>query len=454
LPTENDVTHWFLEKIASWGDRPAFVFGERTISHTAFAGLVRQWSGRLDEEKITCGDVVVVHGDYSPASCALIFALAARRAVVTPLTPLPRETLEQRCATAGADWVVEVSPDGSPRFERLFPAIVPDLIMKLRGAGAAGLILFSSGSSGEPKACLLNLDRLLETARKERKGYVTLVFLLFDHIGGINTMINVLGHGGTAVVVADRSVDTVAAAIESSGAELLPTSPTFLKMLLISDAASRFDLSSLKLITYGTEVMPKATLEGLHGAFPGVALKQTYGLSEIGIVPTRSRAPDSLWMQIGGANVEHKIVDGILWVRAATAMLGYLNAPSPFDAEGWLNTRDKVEVEGDYIRIIGRESELINVGGEKVHPAEVENILLRAPNIRDATVAARANPVMGSVVVATVSLIEPEDSGVLRHRLDKFCRERLEPYKVPAMFKITEGPLHSPRFKKIRAHPA
>jgi acyl-CoA synthetase (AMP-forming)/AMP-acid ligase II len=448
------VTHWFLEKIASWGERPAFVFGDRTVSHRAFAGLAEQWRGRLEREGIGAGDVVVVHGDYSPAACALVFALAARRAIVAPLTPLPRETLDARCATAGANCIIEMTPDGAGRFERLSPAAAPTLVARLRGAGRAGLILFSSGSAGAPKACLLDLDRLLETARKERKGYVTLVFLLFDHIGGINTMINVLGHGGTAVVVVERSVDTVAAAIAAAGVELLPTSPTFLKMLLISDAARRFDLSSLKLITYGTEVMAQATLEGLHRAFPGVKLKQTYGLSEIGIVPTRSRAPDSLWMQIGGADVEHKIVDGILWLRAATAMLGYLDAPSPFDADGWLDTHDKVEVDGDYIRIIGRDSELINVGGEKVHPAEVENILLGAGNIRDATVAARSSPVTGSVVVATVALVEAEELGALRRRLDRFCRQRLDPYKVPALFRITDAPLHSARFKKIREHPA
>ncbi len=159
-------------------------------------------------------------------------------------------------------------------------------------------------------------------------------------------------------------------------------------------------------------------------------------------------------MQIGGADVEHKIVDGILWLRAATAMLGYLNAPSPFDADGWLDTRDKVEVDGDYLRIIGRESELINVGGEKVHPAEVENILLAADNIRDATVAARASPVTGSVVVATVALVEAEEPGAVRRRLDRICRERLDPYKVPALFRITDAPLHSARFKKIREHSA
>ncbi|MFQ5566644.1 MAG: AMP-binding protein, partial [Paracoccaceae bacterium] len=178
------MTHWFLEKIASWGERTAFVFGDRTVSHLAFAGLAREWIDRLEQEGIGAGDVVVVHGDYSPASCALVFALAARRAIVTPLTGLPRDTLEARGATAGADWIVEISPDGATRFERRSPAATPALVAKLRDRGEAGLILFSSGSAGAPKACLLNLDRLLETTRKERKGYVTLVFLLFDHIGG------------------------------------------------------------------------------------------------------------------------------------------------------------------------------------------------------------------------------------------------------------------------------
>ena len=121
------MTHWFLEKIASWGERPAFVFGDRTISHTMFAGLVHKWSDRLDQENICGGDVVVVHGDYSPESCALVFALAARRAMVTPLTPLPRGTLEQRCATAGANCVIDVAPDGSPSFETLSPATAPVL---------------------------------------------------------------------------------------------------------------------------------------------------------------------------------------------------------------------------------------------------------------------------------------------------------------------------------------
>ena len=150
--------------------------------------------------------------------------------------------------------------------------------------------------------------------------------------------------------------------------QLLPTTPTFLRMLLISGAYKKYDLGSLELITYGTEPMPTATLESLHAAFPGVRLKQTYGLTEVGILPTKSEQDDSLWLAVGGPGYETKIVDNVLWIRAQMAMVGYLNAPSPFDADGWFNTGDVVEQKGDYIRFMGRKSEIINVGGEKVFP--------------------------------------------------------------------------------------
>ena len=444
------MTHWFLERIASHGGRPAFITGGRVTTHGAIAGAARAWLARLNACGIGRGDVVVLQGDHAPESLAAMLALAMRGAVVVPLGPLPEAVLRDRCATAAAGWLIRTGGARRlERLERLAPGPAPALLDRLRARGRAGLVLFSSGSSGAPKACLLDLDSLLETARARRRGWVTLAFLLFDHIGGVNTMISVLGHGGTAVVAADRSVDAVATAIQAHRVELLPTSPTFLKMLLISNAAERHDLSSLELITYGTEVMPAATLADLHRSFPDARLKQTYGLSEIGIVPTRSRAPDSLWMQIGG-DVEHKVVDGVLWLRTATAMLGYLNAPTPFAADGWLNTHDRVELDGEWIRILGRDTEMINVGGEKVHPSEVENVLLSAPNVRDVTVAGRASPVTGAVVVATVALVEPEDSAALKGRLSAFCRERLEPHKVPVLFRIASESLHSDRFKKIR----
>jgi acyl-coenzyme A synthetase/AMP-(fatty) acid ligase len=452
------VDHWYLARLGSRGNVPAFIWDGGELTYDDLYAATLSWLDRLEQHGIGAANTVVVQGDHSPSNFALLLALAICKATIVPLTQVPDEVLQARCTMAHADWLIsgggdgggDGESDGEVKFNRLPSPASHDLLKQLSDAERAGLILFSSGSSGTPKTCLLDLDALLETTRVERKSFVTLAFLLFDHIGGVNTMINMLGQGGTIVVPPDRTVATTAALIEAHRISLLPTSPTFLKMLLMSDAVTRHDLSSLELITYGTEIMPETTLAALQEAFPDVRLKQTYGLSEIGIVPTRSKAPGSLWVEIGGPNVEYEVRDNILWLRAPTAMLGYLNAASPFDRDGWLNTGDRVDVDGSYLRILGRDSELINIGGEKVHPAEVENILLEAPNIVDATVVARPNPVMGSVLTAMVRLHTEEDGKALKKRLGQYCRERLEQHKVPMMFKVSETPLHSQRFKKNR----
>jgi long-chain acyl-CoA synthetase len=240
------------------------------------------------------------------------------------------------------------------------------------------------------------------------------------------------------------------AAIERHHVELLPTSPTFLNLAIVSEAYQRYDLSSLQLVTYGTEPMPEPTLRRFHELFPNVRLSQTYGLSEVGILRSRSKSSDSLWVKVGGEGYETRVVDGMLEIKAKSAMLGYLNAPSPFTEDGWFQTGDRVEVDGEFIRILCRDSEIINVGGQKVFPTEVENVIRELDNIADVTVAGEAHPITGNIVVAEVVLREEEDRKALTQRLKKHCRERLEPYKTPVKIKIASRIRHSERFKKVR----
>jgi long-chain acyl-CoA synthetase len=196
--------------------------------------------------------------------------------------------------------------------------------------------------------------------------------------------------------------------------------------------------------------MPESTLRRVAEAFPDAKLLQTYGSTEIGILRSQSRSSDSVWVRVGGEGFETKIVDGRLWVRAESAMLGYLNAPSPFDEEGWFNTGDLVEVDGEYIRILGRKSEMINVGGEKVFPAEIESVLLEMNNIADAIAFGKPSPVTGQVVAAKVLLRAPERREELLRRVRMYCKDKLAPYKVPVVVEISDKPLHGDRFKKER----
>jgi len=138
------------------------------------------------------------------------------------------------------------------------------------------------------------------------------------------------------------------------------------------------ELSSLELVTYGTEPMPESTLRRFHQVLPHIQLQQTYGLSEVGILRSKSRSSDSLWVKLGGEGFQTRVVNDILQIKAESAMLGYLNAPSPFTDDGWFNTGDKVEVDGDYFRILGRHSEIINVGGQKVYPGTLTSLLSSA----------------------------------------------------------------------------
>ena len=210
------------------------------------------------------------------------------------------------------------------------------------------------------------------------------------------------------------------------------------------------DLSSLKVIAYGTEPMPQSTLERLHDVFPDVALVQTYGMSELGVLRSRSRDSTSLWIQFTGDEFKTKIVDGILWVKADSAMLGYLNAPDLFDSRSWLNTQDAVEVDGDYLRILGRKSELINVGGQKVYPAEVENQLLQMDNVAEVAVFGKPHPMMGQIVAARFSLKEPEPLDLFKRRMNAFCRERMAKFQIPMLVELAEAGQFGARFKKLR----
>ncbi|WP_273634020.1 class I adenylate-forming enzyme family protein [Streptomyces muensis] len=445
---------WLLSQLRGRSDAEAMVGHGGRVTYAELAERTTGWLAELTRLEVAAGESVAVVGNASPNMVALFVALAVRGAVVVPLAPTdpPRDQRERRIAAAHATRVVEFSgpDDWTVRTVGTPDAPTPRLLAELARSGEAGLLLFSSGSTGESKAVLLSLPRLLDGFRGSSRPRRTLQFMALDHIGGVNTLFRSLVGGGTVVTEPRRTPQHACEAIQRHGVQVLPTTPTFLNMLLLSGAYRNHDLSSLELITYGTEPMREITLAHAARVFPHVRFKQTYGLTETGILPTRSTSSNSLRMDVGGQGFRTKVRDGVLWIKSPSAMLGYLNAPSPFDKEGWLNTGDAVEVAEDgTLRVLGRLSTLINVGGEKVSPAEVENVLLRAGNVSDVIVTGRSNAVTGQIVTATVELVEPEEKRALNRRLRQFCAEHLPPHKVPAVITVSDASLHGERFKRM-----
>ena len=440
---------FLLDRFATATERDAFVADGRRVTYGEVLARIEEERARLREHGVAPGEVVVVVADYTPEVFCLLMALALNRNIIAPLTAesvVERDTVVDLAQPA---WIVDVL-EGEPRFERVGRTPTAKLVTDLVATGHPGLLLFSSGSTGTPKAILHDLDRVAEKFETQRPPIVAITFLMLDHFGGINTLLAITSSLGTVVTVADRSVASICATIERERVELLPTTPSFLNMLVHSDATQRYDLSSLKTISYGTEVMPQATLDRLGKRFPGVKLQQTYGLSEVGVLRSQSRPDGSLWVRVGGSGFETKVVDGILWIRSQFAMLGYLNAPDPFDADGWFNTQDRVEVDGEWLKILGRDTDLMNIGGQKVYPAEVEEVILAMDGIEDVAVFAEENPLLGQIVVARVRTTEPESAGALKKRVRKACSERLAAFKVPAKVLLAEDDLYSARHTKQR----
>ena len=196
--------------------------------------------------------------------------------------------------------------------------------------------------------------------------------------------------------------------------------------------------------------MPETTLRRFHDLFPEVQLKQTYGLSELGILRSKSKGSDSLWVKVGGEDFQTRVIDGLLEIKAKSAMLGYLNAPSPFTDDGWFKTGDSVLTDGEYIKILGRQSEIINVGGEKVYPTEVESVIHEIDNIAEVTVFGKKNAITGNIVCAKIRLENPTDAKDFVKMVKKFCRSRLQAFKVPVKIELVEQKQYSKRFKKIK----
>ena len=188
----------------------------------------------------------------------------------------------------------------------------------------------------------------------------------------------------------------------------------------------------------------------LKERIPSVKFLQTFGTSETGILRTESKSSTSLFFKIVDPDYQFKIEDGQLFLKSKTQVKGYLNHKSDqFTDEGWFATGDLVETDEDgYMKIIGRMNKVINVGGQKVLPKEVEDVINEIPEVLDSTVFARDNAITGQMVVAEVVISEESDEKEIKKLVLAKCRLELDKYKVPSKIILTNKLESTNRFKK------
>lgn len=441
----------FLRKVFAENDANEFlIWHNQSYNYAWLTTHIDSWKARLTSAGILNGSIVAIEGDFSPNSIAILLALIDLKCIALPLTEIFSVNKSLYYQLAGVEHIIQISKDDSVTFLTTNGGHTHDILKSLIENRRSGLILFTSGSTGESKGVVHDFQHLLDKYRRKRHHLKTIVFMSFDHIGGIDTLFYNLSNTSTMVVLEDRSPLSVCQTIEQHKVEVLPVSPTFIRLLLLSKTFLNYDLSSLKIVTCGAEVMPESTALEFSKHFPKVKLLQKYGTSEIGNPSCKSKESDSSWVKLGGDGFNFRIVNGLLEIKSDSAMLGYLNAPNPFTDDGWFQTGDAVVQDGDFFKILGRTSDMINVGGEKVYPAEVEDVILQLSGVEDVAVRGVANPITGQMVVAKVVLTTNETLADFRKRMRTFCTERLPAHKIPQKIELSMQAVYSERFKKIR----
>ncbi len=442
---------WLPEKFALFADRLAIIAQGHGYSYTMLHLKISFYTETF-KQQFASGTTVALVGKYSFETVSAFLALCETNQIIALFTGDEGTELEFKLGILQPTVVIEIR-DGDCLISKRESVQEHTLVQSLKAAGNAGLVLFTSGTSGQPKALLHNLDTLIDQYKREYTRDLNIIPLLgFDHIGGMDMLLSQLAIGATLTIPESRTPEYICETIEKYGINVISASPTFLNLLLLSEAYRDFDLSSLRIIGYGSEPMPAWLLERLNTAFPWVSFQQKYGLSETNAIRIHSKSKDSLFFRIEDPSVEFKVVENELWLRGPSVFAGYLDAPAEsISGEGWFNTGDRVETDEDgNIRILGRTSDIINVGGEKVFPSEVESALLQIPFISDCQVYAEKSIITGNVVVANVVSNSERPLAEQKQEIRSFLLGRINRYKVPVKISFVDAIAYNDRMKKIR----
>lgn len=437
-----------LRTFREYSCRTAIIEQDISYSYNNLLEEFDRWLYHVAALPIPVSSVIGLRTDYSLSGIGALLALLARR-IVPALIPRDRAATEY-LTNSHASGLLEIHPDATHTYTPTAPpSTTHPLFEQLRERNEAGFVIFTSGSTGIPKAALHSLERFLTKFDRSGRTLRTLAFLVFDHIAGLDTLFYTLRNGGSLILTQRRDPDAILKVIASHKVEVLPTSPSFLRLLCAADGRRSFDLPSLKVITYGSEPMDATSLQQINQRFPAVQIIQKYGTTELGSPQTVSRSNDSLWLKFKGESPQIKVIDGILWLRSKGTMLGYINAPSPDTNGEWYCTGDLVEVDGEWIRFLGRADDLIKVGGEKVSPSEVECTIRELSFVKDVLVSGEPHPLMGHILAAQVAVAADRPlSSELATNLRQHCRGRLGPHHVPV--RITFVPEDSLRALSYR----
>lgn len=316
-----------------------------------------------------------------------------------------------------------------------------------QAARATEWLMLTSGTSGVPKIVGHTLEGLCGAivGDSPAPGAALPVWATFYDIrryGGLQIFLRAIVGGGSMVLSdAHEALADHIKRLKLRGVSHMSGTPSHWRKLLMSGAASAF---APRYVRLSGEIADQAVLDGLKQAFPAASVGHAYASTEAGVGFAVNDGfegfPASLLGEGQGA-VDMIVVDGSLRIRSKRAAHSYIgrNAAELTDTDGYVDTGDMVELRGDRYYFVGRRGGIINVGGLKVHPEEIEAVINRHPDVRMSRAKSRRSPITGGIVVADVVLADGQDASridAIRNEILAECRAKLATHKVPAMIRF------------------
>jgi acyl-CoA synthetase (AMP-forming)/AMP-acid ligase II len=307
-------------------------------------------------------------------------------------------------------------------------------------------LMLTSGTSGPPKVVGHSLQALSGAfVTDQPSGGAPQVWSTFYDIrryGGLQIFLRAVIGGGSMVLSDPKeSIADYVARLRDRGVSHISGTPSHWRKLLMSGAAEPF---APRYVRLSGEIADQAVLDGLRKAFPEASIGHAYASTEagVGFAVTDGLAgfPAGLIGQ-SRDGVDMKVEDGSLRIRSSRTANGYLGgaAAALKDADGFVDTGDMVELRGERYYFIGRRGGIINIGGLKVHPEEIEAVINRHAEVRMSRARSRRSPITGAIVTADVVLADGVDVSrrdAIRDGILTACREQLPSHKVPAVIKF------------------
>jgi acyl-coenzyme A synthetase/AMP-(fatty) acid ligase len=391
--------------------------------------------------------------------------VAARLVLCTP--DLKPEQLRLIAETADADFILcdqgahSTSVSGIPTLSVTARAERP--VLKRRASHVTEWILLTSGTTGNPKLVAHTLESLgggLPRGPNRDGRTVWSTFYDIRRYGGLQIYLRaVLGAASVLLSSADEPPDAFFARGAAVGVTHISGTPSHWRRALMSGAASVLQPAYVRL---SGEVPDQTVLDSLRAAFPHSRIGHAFASTEAGVgfdVNDGLAGFPADYLLSPRNGVEMQIQGGTLRVRSARTASRYLGASAqPLkDEGGWVDTGDRVELLAGRYVFKGRKTGVINVGGLKVHPEEVESVLNADTRVALSLVRARRNPITGAVVVADVVLTEQVRAALdepaaarVQEELLAVCRLALPPYKVPSQLRFVPALELTPAGKLVR----